>query len=122
MPELRGEVQGGREAPNLPELPVRRRRPGMRYPLGDRVLLLRGDRAGLVTDLLPRGAGDTYVPSADRLMISVAETCGADAADAAPPMSADAVPIIPANYTTAETDTVDNAPHAGYNVLHVPPI
>ncbi len=42
-------------------------------------LIVRRDRTGLVTELAPRSPSDKYVPSADRMMISVAETCGAAA-------------------------------------------
>jgi two-component system chemotaxis response regulator CheB len=34
------------------------------------------DRKGLVAGILPRTAGDNYTPSADRMMVSVAEACG----------------------------------------------
>ena len=40
-------------------------------------LIVRRDRTGLVTELAPRSPSDKYVPSADRMMISVAEACGA---------------------------------------------
>jgi len=43
---------------------------------GGRHLLIRRDRAGLAADLIPRSPSDTYVPSADRMMVSVAEACG----------------------------------------------
>lgn len=42
-------------------------------------LIVRRDRTGLVIELAPRSPSDKYVPSADRMMISVAETCGAAA-------------------------------------------
>jgi two-component system chemotaxis response regulator CheB len=43
---------------------------------GGHHLLIRRDRAGLAADLVPRSPSDTYVPSADRMMVSVAEACG----------------------------------------------
>ncbi len=39
-------------------------------------LIIKRDRAGLVADIVSRGPGDRYVPSADRMMVSVAEACG----------------------------------------------
>jgi two-component system chemotaxis response regulator CheB len=39
-------------------------------------LLIRKDHRGLVTELVPRSPSDKYVPSADRMMVSVAEACG----------------------------------------------
>jgi two-component system chemotaxis response regulator CheB len=39
-------------------------------------LLVRKDHRGLVTELVPRSSSDKYVPSADRMMVSVAEACG----------------------------------------------
>lgn len=42
-------------------------------------LIVRRDRTGLVAELAPRSPSDKYVPSADRMMISVAEACGAAA-------------------------------------------
>ncbi len=39
-------------------------------------LVVKKDRDGLVADLVSRSPADKYVPSADRLMVSVAETCG----------------------------------------------
>jgi two-component system chemotaxis response regulator CheB len=40
-------------------------------------LLLKRDRAGLFAELAARGPADKYVPSADRMMMSAAEVCGA---------------------------------------------
>ncbi len=42
-------------------------------------LALKRDRTGLVTDIASRSPEDMYVPSADRLMVSVAEVCGSAA-------------------------------------------
>jgi two-component system chemotaxis response regulator CheB len=39
--------------------------------------MVKRDRAGLYADLVARAPGDKYVPSADRLMASAAEACGA---------------------------------------------
>ncbi len=39
-------------------------------------LTVKRDREGLVTELAPWSPMDKYVPSADRMMISVAEACG----------------------------------------------
>ncbi len=39
-------------------------------------LLVKRERSGLVAELLPRTQTDPYVPSADRMMISVAKACG----------------------------------------------
>jgi two-component system chemotaxis response regulator CheB len=39
-------------------------------------LIVKKDRNGLLAELVPRSPSDKYVPSADRLMVSVAETCG----------------------------------------------
>jgi len=39
-------------------------------------LSVKRDRSGLLADLVPRRADDKYVPSADHMMISVAEACG----------------------------------------------
>jgi len=39
-------------------------------------MLIKRNRAGLTIDLVPRSPADTYVPSADRMMVSVAEACG----------------------------------------------
>jgi two-component system chemotaxis response regulator CheB len=39
-------------------------------------LLVRKDHRGLVTELVPRSLSDKYVPSADRMMVSVSEACG----------------------------------------------
>jgi two-component system chemotaxis response regulator CheB len=44
---------------------------------GGNHLLVRRDREGLYAELIPRGPGDKYAPSADRMMTSVAEACGA---------------------------------------------
>lgn len=44
-------------------------------PGGHHLTVVR-DPAGLVASLLPRSSEDVYAPSADRMMISVAETCG----------------------------------------------
>ena len=40
-------------------------------------LLVKKDRSGFLTELAPRSPGDKYVPSADRMMVSVAQACGA---------------------------------------------
>jgi len=42
-------------------------------------LVVKKENSGLRTELFPRRPSDHYVPSADRLMISVAEACGAGA-------------------------------------------
>jgi two-component system chemotaxis response regulator CheB len=42
-------------------------------------LILKRDRGGLFAELSARGPADKYVPSADRMMISAAEVCGAAA-------------------------------------------
>jgi two-component system chemotaxis response regulator CheB len=39
-------------------------------------LVVKRDREGIVVELIPRSPSDKYVPSADRMMISVAEACG----------------------------------------------
>jgi two-component system chemotaxis response regulator CheB len=39
-------------------------------------LIVKKDRTGLTTELITRSPGDKYVPSADRMMISVADACG----------------------------------------------
>jgi len=39
-------------------------------------LLVKRDREGLFAELVPRNPSDKYVPSADRMMASVAESCG----------------------------------------------
>lgn len=39
-------------------------------------LLIKRDQRGLTTELAPRDPSDRYVPSADRMMVSVAEACG----------------------------------------------
>ena len=46
---------------------------------GGHHLLVRRDREGLFAELIPRGPADKYVPSADRMMSSVADACGAAA-------------------------------------------
>jgi two-component system chemotaxis response regulator CheB len=43
---------------------------------GGHHLLVKRDREGLVAELVPRSPADKYVPSADRMMTSVAEACG----------------------------------------------
>lgn len=43
---------------------------------GGHHLLVKRDREGLVAELVPRSPADKYVPSADRMMVSVAEACG----------------------------------------------
>lgn len=40
-------------------------------------LIVKRDRSRLVADLVPRSPSDKYVPSADQMMSSVAEACGA---------------------------------------------
>ena len=44
---------------------------------GGHHLLLKRDREGLFAELVPRNSSDKYAPSADRMMVSVAESCGA---------------------------------------------
>src|SRR3990170_5695150 len=39
-------------------------------------LVVKRDREGLMVELIPRSPSDKYVPSADKMMISVAEACG----------------------------------------------
>jgi two-component system chemotaxis response regulator CheB len=39
-------------------------------------LLVKKDRSGLAAELVPKSPADKYAPSADRLMVSVAEACG----------------------------------------------
>jgi two-component system chemotaxis response regulator CheB len=39
-------------------------------------LIVKKDRVGLTTELVTRSPGDKYVPSADRMMVSVADACG----------------------------------------------
>jgi two-component system chemotaxis response regulator CheB len=39
-------------------------------------LIIRQDRKGLTTELIERSPSDMYVPSADRMMVSVAQACG----------------------------------------------
>ena len=46
---------------------------------GGHHLLVRRDQEGLFAELMLRGPADKYVPSADRMMISVADACGAAA-------------------------------------------
>lgn len=46
---------------------------------GGHHLLVRKDAQGPVVELVPRKMSDQYVPSADRMMISVAEACGSAA-------------------------------------------
>lgn len=46
---------------------------------GGHHLLVKRDRDGLFADLIPRSPADKYVPSADRMMVSVAAACGAAA-------------------------------------------
>ena len=43
---------------------------------GGNHLLVKRDREGLFAELVPREPSDKYVPSADRMMASVAEACG----------------------------------------------
>ncbi len=40
-------------------------------------LIVKRDRVGLFAELVPRSPSDKYVPSADRMMVSTAEACGA---------------------------------------------
>jgi two-component system chemotaxis response regulator CheB len=40
-------------------------------------MLVKRDRQGLGVELISKSPDDKYVPSADRLMVSVAEACGA---------------------------------------------
>ncbi len=44
---------------------------------GGHHLIARRDRVGLFAELIPRIAEDKYVPSADQMMVSVADVCGA---------------------------------------------
>lgn len=46
---------------------------------GGQHLVVRRDREGLIAELASRNPDDKYLPSADRLMSSVAEACGAAA-------------------------------------------
>jgi two-component system chemotaxis response regulator CheB len=39
-------------------------------------LIIKKDSVGFVADLIARSPGDKYVPSADRMMVSIAEACG----------------------------------------------
>jgi len=43
---------------------------------GGHHLLVKRDREGLFAELVPRNPSDKYAPSADRMMASVAESCG----------------------------------------------
>ena len=43
---------------------------------GGHHLVVKKDKDGLLTDLASRGASDMYVPSANRLLVSVAQACG----------------------------------------------
>lgn len=43
---------------------------------GGHHMIIKRDREGLVADIVPRSPSDKYVPSADRLFMSVAEACG----------------------------------------------
>lgn len=40
-------------------------------------LVVKRDRSGLFAELVPRSPADKHVPSADRMMVSAAEACGA---------------------------------------------
>ena len=52
-------------------------KPGMALVApGGHHLLVKRDREGLFCDLVPRSPSDKYVPSADRMMASVADACG----------------------------------------------
>jgi two-component system, chemotaxis family, protein-glutamate methylesterase/glutaminase len=52
-------------------------RPGMALIApGGHHLLVKRDREGLFVELVPREPSDKYVPSADRMMASVADACG----------------------------------------------
>ena len=42
-------------------------------------LIVNRDRTGLYTELVPRSPSDRFVPSADRMMVSIAEACRAAA-------------------------------------------
>lgn len=54
-----------------------RLKPGMALITpGGAHLIVKRDREGLVVELMPRSPSDKYVPSADKMMISVAEACG----------------------------------------------
>jgi len=44
---------------------------------GGHHLIIRKSRGGLKAELAPRSQTDKYIPSADRMMVSVAEACGA---------------------------------------------
>lgn len=57
--------------------PGERIRPGMALIApGGHHLLVRRDREGLFAEIADRGSGDKYIPSADRMMSSVADVCG----------------------------------------------
>lgn len=43
---------------------------------GGHHLIIKKDRGELLAELVPRSPSDKYVPSADRMMVSVAEACG----------------------------------------------
>jgi two-component system chemotaxis response regulator CheB len=43
---------------------------------GGQHLVVKRDRGGLLTELVSRSEKDMYIPSADRMMVSVAEACG----------------------------------------------
>jgi two-component system, chemotaxis family, protein-glutamate methylesterase/glutaminase len=43
---------------------------------GGHHLVVKKDKGGLLTDLAARGERDMYTPSADRMMVSVAQACG----------------------------------------------
>jgi len=54
-----------------------RPRPGVvLIAAGGHHLVVKKDRMGLVAELVPRSPADKYVPSADRMMVSVADACG----------------------------------------------
>jgi two-component system chemotaxis response regulator CheB len=46
---------------------------------GGKNLMLRKERAALIAEIVPRDNTDKYIPSADRLMLSVADACGSSA-------------------------------------------
>lgn len=57
--------------------PGDRLRPGMALIApGGSHLIIKKDREGLIVELVSRSPSDKYVPSADKMMISVAEACG----------------------------------------------
>ena len=43
---------------------------------GGHHLIVKKDRTGFIAELVARGPEDKYVPSADRMMVSIAEACG----------------------------------------------